>query len=872
MSIWSDLGTRLRWLVDRRREERELREELRFHLDMAAEANRRAGSSEPDAERAARLALGGATQTEEAMRDAYGTRPLDDVARDVRFATRVLRRSPAYAAATILTFALGIGAATTIFTLVYGVLGRPLPYAHPEQLVTLWERDVQRGKDRNVVSVPNFEAWRDRSRSYSALAALVPDPVTLTGGSTPERIVGAQVSPGYFAMLGVAPAIGREFTLDEAQQGADVVVLSNALWQSQFDGRRDVIGRTITFDGRPRTIVGVMPRDFEPPRFGWLDAQAFWAPFTPNQSNRSWGRFLLVVGRLRPGIEPASARAELLALAARRAAEEPADRGWSATLVPLTEQITGDVRPAMLVLLGAVSLLLVVATGNVAILSLAHARRREYELAVRRAIGATRGRLVRQLLAQSAVVGAAGAAVGVAAAWLGVRAMLALLPGDVPRLGDIRLDRPVLLAAIAGTVLATIAFGVVAALRGTSSSRAAGSGARVSRRSGSGSLVTAEVALAVILGVGAGLAARSFAALRAVDVGFEGDGAVAARVSLDPQRFGTSGAPWGFWRDLLAKLRSEPGVTSVGAISSRPLGGIGPATTIGDPAHPLPPGRVAPTADIRWADPGAFQALHIPVLAGAVPFPRGDTTGIVRVAISRATARALWNDEHVVGRRISVQLFGNIEAEVAAVVADVHLIDVRTDPRPTVYLPIDRWPNSTMDIVIRGDASPDLIATTLRRAVAALDRTAPVSQVATLEGLVGRSLSRDRFSTLVLEAFACAALLLAAVGIYGVCAGEVASRRRELGIRRALGAQGTALVADVVRRGVFDAALGLAIGLVAAALGARLMTALLFGVSPFDPVAFAEAAVAALGLTLLATVLPALRAVRVSPVEVMKAE
>ena len=872
MSIASDLLARLRWSVRRRREESEMREEMRLHLEMAADAMQRDGMSASDARRAARLAFGGVAQAEEEVRDAYGTRSIEDLGRDLRLATRVLRRAPGYAAATILTFALGIGAATTIYSLVYGVLARPLPYSEPDRLVVLWSRDAARGKDRNVVSVPDFEAWRDRARSFTGMAALVPAPATLSGDGAPERLVGAEVSPEYFTLLGVSPALGRGFSAEEGSgAAADVVVLSDALWRSRFGGRGDVVGRTLTLDGRPRTVVGVMAPDFVPLRFGWLDDQAFWIPFAATASNRSWGRFLLVVGRLRDGVSYERASAELIDIARQRAAEEPSDRGWSASLMPLARQITGDARPALLVLLGAVTLLLLVATTNVAILALSHARRREYEIAVRRALGASRARLVRQLLVQSAIVGLTGAAVGIAAAWLAVRAAVALVPSDVPRLEAIRLDRPVLLAALAATVAATLAFGVLAAIRGTAPGRPVGASPRTTRR-GNAALVVAEVAIAVVLAIGAALAGRSFAALRAVDLGFRAEQAIVARVSLEDVGAGANRTAWAAWSELLRALRATPGVAAVGAISARPLGGSGPATAIRDPLHPLRPGVPAPTADIRWADPGAFQAMRVPVLAGSIPVPRGDTAGIPSVAIGAATARAFWPGTSAVGRRIEIDLFGRIDARVGAVVADVHLADVRSEPRPTIYLPLDRWTNQSMDVVLRGDATAEALTTALRRVVAGVDRSAPVSNVTTLKGLAGESLARDRFSMLVLAAFAVAAMLLAAVGIFGVCAEEVTSRQREIGIRHALGATRRRLVVEGMRRGAASAALGLVIGLGVATLGAQAMRALLFGVGPVDGPTFGGVAVALALVAALATLVPAMRAARVSPREAMRAD
>ena len=400
----------------------------------------------------------------------------------------------------------------------------------------VWEHDVARGHDRNVVAVPNFEAWRERSRSFETMAGLVPLPATIAGAPNPERVMGAEVSPGYFRMLGVTPALGREFSADEERAGgADVLVLSDGFWRSHFGGDPAVLGRTLPIDGRPHTIIGVMPPTFDPPRFGWLVEQAFWRPFGPTDGNRSWGRFLLVVARLKRDVPVDAARRELEAIAAQRAREDKRNEGWSTTIVGLGEQITGDARLPLLVLLGAVGLLLLMAITNVANLTLGLVRRREHELVVRRAIGATTARLLRQIVTQSAVVGAIGCVVGLAAAVFGIQALLAMLPPEMPRTTSIRVDGAVLLFTALASLAASLGVGAIAAWRagrdGASTLRESGGGRAAARLRG-GSLVTAEIALGLVLTVLAGLTMRTFAALRAVDLGFDAEHVVVARVGI----------------------------------------------------------------------------------------------------------------------------------------------------------------------------------------------------------------------------------------------------------------------------------------------------------------------------------------------------
>src|SRR5215204_2299739 len=481
--------------------ERRLDDEMRFHIDMLAEQHRRAGVAPEEARRRALAAFGGTERFKDETRDEYRSRLGDELVQDVRYALRVVRRNPGFATAAALTFALGIGASTAMFSVVNGVLLRPLPYADPGRLMVLWERNVARSHDRNVVAVTNFEAWRERSRSFEGMAGLVPLPATIAGAPNPERVTGAEVSPGYFRMLGVAPALGREFSAEEERAGgADVLVLSDGFWRRRFGAARDVIGKTLPVDGRLHTIIGVMPATFDPPQFGWLGEQAFWRPFGPTPANRSWGRFLLVVGRLERNVSVEAARRELETIALERGREDRTNEGWSTTIVPLSEQITGDVRLPLLVLLGAVGLLLLMAITNVANLTLGLVRRREHELVVRRAIGATTGRIVRQIVTMSAVVGAIGCVLGLAGAVAGLRALTAMLPPEMPRTASIRVDGMVLAFMGAASLVAALAVGALAAWRGgrDAATTLRESGGRTAARLRGGALVTVEIALGLV--------------------------------------------------------------------------------------------------------------------------------------------------------------------------------------------------------------------------------------------------------------------------------------------------------------------------------------------------------------------------------------
>ena len=610
---------RLRLLLRRDAVERSMDAEMRHHLECETAEYIRQGMAPDEARRRAARDFGGVDAVKEAARDARGGRSLEDLVLDLRYSARLLRRNAGFTTVAVLTFALGIGAASAIFSVVYGILVRPLPYAHADRLVVLWERHVPRNRDQNVVSVENFEAWRDSAQAFDRMAALVPRPVTLVEGGTPERSSGAEVSPGYFELLGVSPVHGREFAGADARPGAaGVVILSDGYWRRRFAGDPSVVGRVLSISGQPHTIVGVMP-NIEPPRFGWLGEQQLWFPFVPTAENRAWGRFLLVVARLRPDVTLDRARAEMAAIAERRSREIPANEGWQATVTPLAQQITGDVRTPLVVLLCAAGLLLLMAVTNVATLTLSLTRRRAHELAMRRAIGATDGRLFRQLFTQSALLGALGGGAGLLTAVPGVGLLVALLPPDVPRVDAIRVDAPVLLAASVIAVAATIAFGSVAAIRGRRAAVFTGSAGdhRASARAGGGTLVVVEVALALALSLMALLMVRSFVALRAVDLGFTSDGVTIARVALSGDRYRSPVSQRAFFAALLDRVRALPGVESAGVISARPFGGLGPATIVSDPRKPPPRDGLAPVTDVRFADAGFFHALEMAPTRGA---------------------------------------------------------------------------------------------------------------------------------------------------------------------------------------------------------------------------------------------------------------
>jgi predicted permease len=862
---------RARLLLRRRAVERSMDSEFKDHVDRETAEHIRHGMSPKAARRQALVDFGGLERMREAARDARGGRPVEDVVTDLRYAGRILRRNPTFTAVAASTFALGLGVAGAIFSVVYGVLVRPLPYADPNRLMVLWERNTAHNLNENVVSVDNFQTWRDTSRSFERLAALVPTSVTYTGASA-ERFAGAEVSAGYFTLLGVQPAMGRDFS-DEDTRHQSTVIVSDAFWKQHLAGDPAVIGRQLSTSGQPLTVIGVMPASFDPPQFGWLGDQAFWLPMTITESNRAWGRYLLVVGRLKPASTLAEARVELEAIAARRQNAND-NRGWSTTVTPLATEITGDVRPSLVVIFVAGGLLLVMATTNVAMLTFSAMERRGSEFAVRRAIGASHGRLFRQLFAQSALVGALGSAVGLLIAVPGTRLLVSLLPPDMPRVTSIRIDWPVLVGAAAAALLATVTFGCLAARRGRRLSlfaltRREGD-ARTTARAGAGVLMSAEIALAITVSTMALLMARSFVSLRAVDLGFDPRGVIAVRLTASGETYATPESQRNFFDRVLERIRAVPHVSAAGLMSVRPFGGLGPADTVHDAQAAPGVEAFSPVTDVRLVTAETFQALEVPLLTGTLFDRLTDLVGPPRVVINRALAHALWPGQNPIGHKLAMTMYDNITPEVIGVVGDVHLMDPRTAPRPTAYLSATRFTDQRRDLLIRTDLDPAAVLPSVRAAVAEIAPGLPLYQVTSLPRLIARALAPDRFTTILLAAFSAVALALAAIGVFGIFSADVTRRRKELGLRLALGGTGANVVALLLGRALQRAAAGLGSGIVLAALAARSMSSLLYGVGSSDPVTLIGVAAAVAAIAACATLIPAAQALRASPLRALR--
>jgi predicted permease len=798
------------------------------------------------------------------------TQWLRDLRSDVKLGYRQLARRRLYATMVIATLALGIAASTTIYSLVHGVLLRPLPYPESDRLVVLWEHNVPRARTENVVSAGNFEAWQTRATSYAALAGLMPARFTVRG-DTPERIYGGAVSPEWFDIVGVAPARGRGFTVAEARDGR-VVVLSHELWTRRYGSDPTIVGRSIELGSESYQVIGVMPRSFDAPSFGWLDHQEFWVPFVPDENNRNWGRFLLVLGRLRDGVQLPDAQRELTSIAAALAATDPKNRDWTADVVGLRDQITSDLRTPLLVLLGAVALLQLIALVNVSALVLARAQERDLEFSVRAALGAGRRRLLRQLLGEALALVSIGAPFGILLALWITGSLTPVLPADLPRLDSIRFDGAVL-AFGGGLALVTFCtIGVVPIVRLVRTSVAArlrASSGRVTGTRGSSAIIVAEIALALTLTVAAGLAMRSFVELRSTRLGFVPDGVISIRLTLD-RGYDSEEARALYFHGVIEQLKRVPGVQAVAAGGGRPLSeGYGTPSTTVQLANALQ--DLPPVATIQVVTPDYFTTLRTPVLEGRAHTDADRADAPLTFVVSRDIASALSPTASIVGKRIVVALFDGMEGEVIGVAGDVRYGGLTESGTPAVYIAHAQWPREMMHVLVRSSLPLDAQVDGLRAAIWSVDRNIPM-HIEPLSSVVSQAAAQDRVNMLILLLFSLVALVLAGTGIYGVLAIEVGRRTRELGIRMSMGAEPAGLRRMVLQRALVTALTGIALGSVVALAATRSMRAMLHGISPGDPRTFATVGVVMLAVALLAAYVPARRATRIDPLAAIRSE
>jgi predicted permease len=804
---------------------------------------------------------------------------IDAIRQDLTYAVRRLRQAPGFALVAVATLALGIGATSAIFSIVNAVLLRPLPFPEPERLV----RVAQTWKGQPAVHSPqNFLDVETQSTAFSGLAAIDTNGVTLTGRGAPVRLEEADVSASFFDVLRVRPLHGRGFVAGENEPGRNrVAVLGYPMWRDRFGSDPGVVGRTITLDRQPYTVVGVAP-----PELAYPEGTQLWTPLEYDQRFRSNSRgawYLTVVGRLREGATVDGARREVSTIADRLARAYPADdEGVGGTVIPLLDATVGESRRALLVLLGAVGLVLLVACVNVANLLLARIAARETELAVRAALGAGRGRLVRQLLTESLLLAGLGGIAGLFLAALIVDGLLALQPQGVPRLAEVSVNRTVVAFAAALSLLATVLAGAFPALQTSrlTTAQSLRQGSRGILRGGRGglrgSLVVGQIALAMVLLAGSALLLRSFARLRGVDPGFRTESALAFRVSLPETTYSDDARLLSFHDELERRLGALPGVRSVGGVTGLPLGGSHFNISFTVDGRPEVPPAQQPSMEVRVATPGYFRTIGIPLRRGR-SFTESDGPEAPQVVVlSESAVRRYFPGEEPIGRTIRLGLGRGrgrkAGGEVVGVVGDVKEVGLGVDSPPEIYVPYAQFPLQSIDVVLRTDVEPRSLAAVAERVVHGLDAELPLARLATLDEVLARSVSEPRFYAVLLGSFAGTALFLAALGLFGVMAYAVAQRTRELAVRIALGARREELLRMVLREALLLGAVGVAVGLAGALLLSRVIASMLFSLSPRDPATLGGVAVLLLATALLASYVPARRATRVDPVIALRSE
>jgi putative ABC transport system permease protein len=884
MAWWKVLRDRLRALRDSDAVHGEIDEEVRFHIEMRTEENVRRGMGPDEARRDAERRFGRLTRIKELGYEVRGGGMLETLWQDLRYGLRMLLKNPGFTLVAVVALALGIGANTAIFSVVNSLLLRPLPFEQPDSLVQVWETIPQRGRLEVQASFPNFADWRDQNHVFEQMVAYSAWSFNLTGSAEPERIRSAIVSPAFFSTLGIKPILGRTLLPDEDQPGKDLsVVISRRLWQRRFNSDPNVVGKTVDLNGESFTMVGVIAQVADLP--GLSADTELWAPVSQGFGlTERRAHYLKVIARLKPGVGREQAQAEMSQIAAalsRQYPEANADRGLR--IVPLQEQVVGNVRPALLVLLGAVVFVLLIASTNVANMLLARAVGRQREIAIRTALGAGRWRLVRQLLTESLLLTFAGGALGLLLALWGVDLLVAYGPSDLPRMKEVTVDGRVLAFTFVVSLLVGLVFGLMPALQSSrpelnetlkEGGRSATGGA--GQRRVRSLLVVIEVTLSLVLLIGAGLLLKSFFRLRAVNPGFNPQGVLTMQLDLSGPNYQKGSQLISFHDQLLDRVKALPGVEAAATTSSVPIAPDAEFARLGfaiEGQTPDPADR--PVAFYNGVSPDYFRTMQIPVLRGRA-FDEHDVRGSQGVAIVNETlARRYFPGEDPVGRRMTLNDDNPKEedwATIIAVVKDTKPRELAGEPVAEMYMPYAQQPEPGMALMLRTTGRPDAVAAAVRREVLALDPGQPVYSVRTLPAVMSEAVATPRFRTFLLGVFAALALVLAVVGIYGVMSYAVTQRTHEFGIRMALGAQGKDVLKLVVGHGMALALVGVLIGLAASFALTRVLAGLLYGVTPTDPVTFACVSLLLVAVALAACLIPARRAAKVDPMVALRYE
>ena len=836
---------------------------------------RRHHSSLREAAGVFQLVIGPHRKARRSSRRHRGDNMLQELVRDIRLGLRMMARSPGFTAVAVFTMALGIGANTAMFSVVNGVLLKPLPYPHAERIVYLMENNLSRGWTSFTIAPDNFRDWREQNRSMDLMAAYLPRTVTYTGGDEPRRLAVLQVSEEYLEILGGAPVLGRGFAAEDMDANREaVVLLSGGFWREAFGGDPGVLGRSVLFDGVPHTVIGVLPEGW-----GGPSTRGSVELLLPLRPQSWWGRgnhFLRSIARMRPGVTLDQARADFSAVTATLEAAYPeTNTGWGASLWALDDALLGDARPQLLMLLVSVGLVLLIACANVAQMTLARGSTRGHEMAVRTALGAGRGRVVRQLLAESLVLSVVGGAVGVFLAVACLKGLLLGWPEILPRMGEIELNGTVLAFTAGLSLAAGLLFGLFPALSLAGSNvgealRRSGWSVTgdASRRRLRAGLVVVEVSLAVILLVGSGLLIRSLVALRGENPGFETRGRLTLYTALPAADYPTAAEQRAYGDATLERIGSLPGVESAAITTLVPVGGRDEIWGLELEGRPARGPEDAISALLYRVSPGYFEMMGIAVRAGR-EFTRDDRDGTTLVAVvSESFAQTHFPEESPLGKRIR---FGDL-VEIVGVAGNVQHYQLGQTSLPQVYLPFAQWPDEDLNFVVKATVPPLSLVSAIRVEIRAVDPNMPLEGVRTLDQIVAADMSAPRFRTMLLSSFGLTALLLAVVGLYGVMSYTVARRSREIGMRMALGAERSAILMLVFRDGLPLVMAGVVVGLGGALAVTRVLRSMLFGVGAGDPAVFAAVPLLLLAVSAVAMLIPAVRATRVNPVKALTAE
>jgi putative ABC transport system permease protein len=874
------LNSLWRNLFHKDRVDQEFTEEIQAYLDMVTEENIRQGFTPQEARRNALVEVGGVEQVQERVREIRMGQFIETTWRDIRFGVRALVHSPIFTVVTVLSLALGIGANTAIFSVVNGLLLRPLPYPESEQIVDVWHTPPQQsfpGLDRFSVSPANYLDWKAQSNAFEQMAIYTYTGLSLSTSNDPLPLIGAAVSSDFFSVLRTNAMQGRTFTPDEEQPGRDqVVVISHGLWQRAFGANPNIVGQTLTLNSRSFTVVGIMPAGFQLPREADL-----WVPLAWDDKERQTRSIhdYIVIARLKQNVSLPQAQAEMSTISTRLEQQYPEENsGWGAVVIPLREDLVGDIRTALLVLFSAVGFVLLIACANVANLMLARGANRQKEIAVRIALGAGRARLVRQLLTESVLLAVTGGVLGLLLAVWGSRMLVRL--GSLPNSGDIGIDTWALGFTLLVSFAAGIIIGIVPALQFTKSSlsetlkqgsgRTGGSPMKQHTRK---ALVVSEVALSLVLLIGAGLMIRSFWKLQNVDPGFDTSNALTMSVALTPIRYSEPHQQLAFLDRAMEQIRAVPGVVSVGTTTTIPLAGGGSTQPFSIEGRPTGTIAEQPMAQTRYISPDYFKAIGIPLRQGRFFSDQDRDNSVPVIIISEAMARRFWPGENPIGKRLTPSFHSKEGArEIVGVVGDVKARGLDSDASTMMYLPYKQAPRPFMSFVVRTSSNPESLVQPVSRAIYSIDKEQALTDVQTMDQVLMQSLSDRRFNMTLLLTFAGVALVLAAVGVYGVMNYTVTLRRRELGIRMALGAKASDVLRLVLRQGLTLTLIGVGAGLISAYALTRLMASLLYGVTATDYLTFASVSAVLIVVGLVASFVPARRATKVDPTIALRTE